>query len=39
MAKIYYELIKAGRKAIEDVPEKNGLREKVQAMLDADETE
>lgn len=37
MEKIYYELVKAGRKAINDVPEKNGLREKVQVMLDADE--
>lgn len=34
MAKIYYTLIKAGRKTIEDVPAK--LRAAVQELLDAD---
>lgn len=34
MAGIYYKLIKAGRKTIDDVPEN--LRAEVQALLDAD---
>lgn len=35
MAKIYYNRIKAGKWAIEDVPAR--WRDEVQAMLDADE--
>lgn len=35
MAKVYYLLIKAGRRTIEQVPEN--LREEVQALLDAEE--
>ena len=34
MIKIYYTLIKEGRKTIEDVPRK--IRAEVQALLDAD---
>lgn len=34
MVKIYYTLIKEGRKMIEDVPQK--IRAEVQALLDAD---
>ena len=34
MAKIYYTLIKEGRKTIGDVPHK--IRAEVQALLDAD---
>lgn len=34
MAKIYYTLIKEGRKTIEDVPQK--IRAEVQALLDVD---
>lgn len=34
MAKVYYDLIKKGKKTIDDVPEK--LRAEVQALLDAD---
>lgn len=34
MIKIYYALIKEGRKTIEDVPKK--IRAEVQALLDAD---
>lgn len=34
MAQVYYKLIKAGRKTIEDVP--ISLRAEVQALLDAD---
>lgn len=34
MVKVYYELIKAGRKTINDVPET--IRDAVQALLDAD---
>lgn len=34
MIKIYYTLIKEGRKTIEDVPQK--IRAEVQALLDAD---
>ncbi|MDR7318930.1 CD1375 family protein [Brevibacillus nitrificans] len=34
MASIYYNLVKAGRRTIDSVPEN--LREEVQAMLDAD---
>ncbi|MEG1433027.1 CD1375 family protein [Eubacterium sp.] len=34
MPKIYYRLIKAGKKTIDDVPEKD--RAEVQALLDAD---
>lgn len=34
MAYVYYKLIKAGKKTIEDVPEN--LRVEVQALLDAD---
>lgn len=34
MPKIYYRLIKEGKKTIEDVPEKD--RAAVQALLDAD---
>lgn len=34
MPKIYYRLIKEGKKTIEDVPE--GIRTDVQALLDAD---
>ena len=34
MAVIYYRLIKAGRKTIDEVPEN--LRAEVQALLDAD---
>lgn len=37
MEKNYYRLIKAGRKTIDDVP--SILKEKVQALLDADEKE
>jgi hypothetical protein len=36
MAAIYYKLVKAGRRSIEDVPEH--LQEEVQALLDADES-
>lgn len=36
MAKIYYNLIKAGVRTIESVPEV--IRAEVQALLDADET-
>lgn len=35
MAKIYYRQIKAGKKTIEDVPER--WQDEVQALLDADE--
>ena len=34
---VYYKLIKAGRKTIEEVPEN--LRAEVQALLDADKNE
>lgn len=34
MAKIYYILIREGRKTVEDVPQK--IRAEVQALLDAD---
>jgi hypothetical protein len=34
MAELYYRLIKAGRRTIEQVPEH--LRNEVQALLDAD---
>ncbi|MGN7470513.1 CD1375 family protein [Brevibacillus sp. SAFN-007a] len=34
MTQIYYNLVKAGRRTIDQVPEN--LREEVQAMLDAD---
>lgn len=34
MVKIYYTLIKEGRKTIEEVPQK--IRVEVQALLDAD---
>lgn len=34
MEKVYFELIKKGRKTIEDVPER--IRAAVQALLDAD---
>lgn len=34
MVKIYYTLIKEGRKTIEEVPQK--IRAEVQALLDAD---
>lgn len=37
MAKIYYDLIKEGLKAISDVPEK--WKAAVQALLDADKAE
>lgn len=36
MARIYYTLIKAGRRTIETVPEI--IRAEVQALLDADES-
>lgn len=36
MAKLYYDLIKAGLRAIEQVPLR--WRDEVQSMLDADET-
>ena len=36
MAKVYYDLIKAGRWTIEQVPSK--WKEEVQGMLDADNT-
>ncbi|WP_415481411.1 CD1375 family protein [Bacillus infantis] len=36
METIYYTLVKAGRREIDQVPEH--LRDKVQAMLDADQT-
>lgn len=36
MAEIYFKLIKAGRKKIEDVPEQD--RAEVQALLDNDKT-
>ncbi len=35
MAKIYYRQIKAGKRTIEEVPER--WREQVQALLDAEE--
>lgn len=37
MVKVYYSLIKKGKKTIDDVPAQ--LRDAVQAMLDADEEE
>lgn len=37
MARVYYSLIKAGRKTIEDVPPS--LRAEVQALLDNDAAE
>ncbi len=39
MAKTYYNLIKAGRRTIEDVPDVGTLRADVQALLDADEAQ
>lgn len=37
MAKVYFQLIKAGRRTIEQVPES--IRAEVQAMLDAEVVE